>query len=239
MGNGSALYIQVAESLRNNILSEIWEVGHRLPPELELCEIFHVSRITIRNAIDILVHEGLVYRMRAKGTFVADWSQTKADSHFTLARSFTREMSELGRNAPTTWAQIEAAASSRRIAKLIGVSAGTPVMVLKRTRGEGSRPFAYFVTWFPFQKDFPQISAAYYGSFYTMLSDHGIILQIESEALEAISPTQELCTIFDVNHTTPLLKRTRRAKQVGENTFREYSECFYVGSKHRYYVDFS
>ncbi len=66
----SPLYSQIADDLRFKIVSGEWGEGEKIPPELDLCKIYEVSRITIRKAIDELVREGRLYRERAKGTFV-------------------------------------------------------------------------------------------------------------------------------------------------------------------------
>lgn len=60
------LYIQIAEELRMNIISEKWKPGTKIPPELELCDTYHVSRITIRKSIEELVKDKLVYRLFVK-----------------------------------------------------------------------------------------------------------------------------------------------------------------------------
>lgn len=73
-------YEQVADALRAGIIDGEQDRPVRLPPELELCEIHKVSRITIRRAMDILVREGLVERTPKRGTItvpgkIAQWKQ--------------------------------------------------------------------------------------------------------------------------------------------------------------------
>ena len=55
---GISLYVQLQNILREKILSGDYRVGEKIPPENELCEIYNVSRITVRKAIDTLVQEG-------------------------------------------------------------------------------------------------------------------------------------------------------------------------------------
>lgn len=63
------IYFEIERELRALIAR-----GHPhdlLPSEAELCRRFGVSRMTARAAIQPLIHEGLVYRVRGRGTFIA------------------------------------------------------------------------------------------------------------------------------------------------------------------------
>src|SRR5437660_2321569 len=62
-------YYQLKEIIREQIAS--WEPGQLIPSELELCQMYSVSRTTVRKALDHLTQEGLLYRIQGKGTFVA------------------------------------------------------------------------------------------------------------------------------------------------------------------------
>lgn len=70
MAVSGTLYYQVMEKIRGDILSGIYPVGTKLPSEPELQSKYGVSRVTIRNAVDGLVADGLVERVQGTGTFV-------------------------------------------------------------------------------------------------------------------------------------------------------------------------
>ena len=57
------LYIQLAYIIREDIQNGKYNAEQRIPTEKELSEIYSVSRITIRSALEILVKEGLLMRM--------------------------------------------------------------------------------------------------------------------------------------------------------------------------------
>ncbi len=65
-------YYQVYQVLHQKIARNEWAPGHMLPPEKELQEQFGVSRATVRQALDMLVSEGLITRHRGRGSFVAE-----------------------------------------------------------------------------------------------------------------------------------------------------------------------
>jgi len=64
------LYEQIYSDLYNKIATKEWTPGQRIPSEMQLCKQYGVSRITVRKAIDDMVHSGYLDRQRGKGTFV-------------------------------------------------------------------------------------------------------------------------------------------------------------------------
>lgn len=65
------LYHQLYEILRGKIRRGEWKPGDIIPPESELLESYQVSRTTVRQVLDLLTNEGLIYRQQGRGTFVA------------------------------------------------------------------------------------------------------------------------------------------------------------------------
>lgn len=65
------LYYQLVENIRNKIAQNVYVRGQMIPTELQLQEEYGVSRETVRKAIHTLVAEGLIEKIRGKGTFVA------------------------------------------------------------------------------------------------------------------------------------------------------------------------
>ena len=66
------LYYQLQELLHQQIGSGRFRVGDALPSEGELCRIFGVSRIVVRQALEVLEDDGEIVRRQGKGTFVAE-----------------------------------------------------------------------------------------------------------------------------------------------------------------------
>lgn len=65
-----ARYIQLATLFRTRIATGEWPVGSRIPNVDELAAEFTVARGTMREALGLLEQEGLLERLRAKGTFI-------------------------------------------------------------------------------------------------------------------------------------------------------------------------
>lgn len=60
----------VFTQLQMKIIFGEWPEGYRIPTEMELCEQYDVSRVTIRRALDGLVTQGYISRTRGRGSFV-------------------------------------------------------------------------------------------------------------------------------------------------------------------------
>jgi GntR family transcriptional regulator len=85
-------YLQLYEILRAKIRSE-WKPGDLIPTESDLINQYQVSRITVRQVLDMLVNEGLIYRERGRGSFVAHPTLTES---MTRIVSFTEDMRQRG-----------------------------------------------------------------------------------------------------------------------------------------------
>ncbi|SEH01282.1 GntR family transcriptional regulator/GntR family transcriptional regulator, histidine utilization repressor [Nonomuraea solani] len=65
------LHVQIRRALEARIRSGQWGPGTRIPTEVELCQEFEVSRITVQRALRDLADAGLIVRFRKRGSFVA------------------------------------------------------------------------------------------------------------------------------------------------------------------------
>ncbi len=63
------LYRQLADIIKNDIKNGIFAPGSKLPSENELARKYNMSRLTARQAVTVLVNEGLVERYHGKGSF--------------------------------------------------------------------------------------------------------------------------------------------------------------------------
>lgn len=64
------LYIQIYDQLYNSIVSGRYSVGDKLPSEKDLCTMFNVSRVPVREALCALELNGMVESMQGAGVYV-------------------------------------------------------------------------------------------------------------------------------------------------------------------------
>ncbi|MCJ7842884.1 GntR family transcriptional regulator [Lederbergia sp. NSJ-179] len=77
------MYQQIKEYIKEQIRSGELRLGDLVSSEIELMEKFHVSQITTKNALNGLAEEGIVERVRGKGTFVIDSELLKGSNQST------------------------------------------------------------------------------------------------------------------------------------------------------------
>lgn len=87
----------VIERLQQQVSLGILRPGDRLPTETELTEAFGVSRTTIREAVAVLEHAGLVVVRQGDGTYVADWTSGRESLDVRLQRAAALEVYEVRR----------------------------------------------------------------------------------------------------------------------------------------------
>jgi GntR family transcriptional regulator len=90
--DGIPKYIQLANLLREKLAAREYSPGQQIPTETELCERYKVSRVTVREAIDRLVQENLLYREQGRGTYV---TPQKLKRNVTKIYSFSYDMVRL------------------------------------------------------------------------------------------------------------------------------------------------
>lgn len=86
-------YKDLAKHLEKKIKFGEYTAGSQLPPEIEMSKKYRLNRHTVRSAIRELVEKGYAYRLRGKGTFVA---QCKIPYEISPKSRFTTTIDELG-----------------------------------------------------------------------------------------------------------------------------------------------
>lgn len=73
------LYIQIFNQIRDAILAGTFQVGDKLPSEKELCQMFGVSRVPVREALCALELNGLVESNQGQGVYVKEVNSVTND----------------------------------------------------------------------------------------------------------------------------------------------------------------
>lgn len=66
----AARYIEIKNSIRDDILNNRYRMGEKIPSERELSLTYGVTRVTLQKSMHLLEQEGFIERIHGKGMFV-------------------------------------------------------------------------------------------------------------------------------------------------------------------------
>ena len=149
MGREQSLTTQVRQDIMEHIRNKDYPEGVKIPTEKEFCERYGVSRITIRNAILSLVNDGVLFRVKGKGTFVKrkqiNWMFMTKDT------SFNQQILSMGMTPSTNVLNFEVIKASEAIAENLCIQEGESVIHLLRLRYANREPMAIVESFHPYE----------------------------------------------------------------------------------------
>lgn len=139
------LYHQLVSEIKTAISTGSLTAGTMLPNELDIAAQLHLSRPTVRKAMDELVRAGLLVRKRGVGTQVVSNEIRRPLSLSSLYTDLTRS----GVTPSTKVLEFDVVPAPRDIAEELNLAEGTEVYHLLRLRLENNQPLAIMENWIP------------------------------------------------------------------------------------------
>ncbi|MBO0601359.1 GntR family transcriptional regulator [Sporosarcina sp. E16_3] len=182
------MYAQIEDYLKSQILQGGFVIGMAIPSERELTDTFGVSRMTVRQSITNLVNEGLLYREKGRGTYVAT---PKIEQPLSLT-SFTEDMLSRGMKPSNKLVSFEKKIPEIDIAQELQLAKGEEVFIVKRIRYADDKPMAIERSYLPV-KLVPDLELNNIeGSLYSFIEkDKRLIISHASQRMEAVLVNKE------------------------------------------------
>lgn len=133
----TARYLEIADFLRAQVAGA--RPGERLPSDAELCDRFGVSRMTARQAVQVLAGERLLHRRRGAGTFVSPRTVPRL---LGSPLSFTESMRRRGLRTASELLETGWIQPTPEVAQVLGLDAGEQAIVVERLRLANDLPMA-------------------------------------------------------------------------------------------------
>lgn len=132
------MYYQLKKMIQDMIKDGRLKPGDMLPTEMELSDMFSISRTTTRQAITELVMEGMLYRIKSKGTFV---TENRVVQDFTNVIRASHNLLQ-AQNVKTTTKVLELIVEKADdlVCKMLQLRMGEDVIHLKRLRFVNGEP---------------------------------------------------------------------------------------------------
>lgn len=139
------LYQQLKDTLHQQIEQGAFQPDQLIPSERNLCARFHISRITVRQAISEMINEGILYRKQGKGTFVA---KPKVNQGLVRIVNFSKTILDLGMKPSTKVLGSEVVPADIQIAKILDLPVTDQVMKLFLLGMGDGQPLVYYESCF-------------------------------------------------------------------------------------------
>lgn len=253
--NGSPpVYREIAAELRSQIRSGRFAEGDRLPGENTLMERHKIARATARQALSVLINEGLAVAIRGSGIYVRAFRPLRRHG----ARRLSRELWGAGRAVWQTDAaerdyqvdgiRVREANAAEHVARALGIPEGSHVLERRRRYLLEGRPVQVATSYLPMAVLTGSAGLTEAGrriadtdtgpgGVYARLAELGQAPAHFTEEIRVRMPTPEECEELELSAGTPVLDVARTAL-TGAHRAVELNEMTMDGSAYVLQYDF-
>jgi GntR family transcriptional regulator len=223
-----SLRVQVERQMRDRIRQGDWRSGERIPSERTLIQSLEVSRTTLRQAVDTLIHEGMLERIHGSGTYV---STLRFDQHLDTVYSFYDQFQKAGtplEDAVVAAVEIEAGPT---VARALEISPGDLVYFVQRVRSVRGIPLMVNKSYLPASLYPGLLLEKRHASLYALMREHyGIRVDRAEDTLEAVDASPAIAELLRLKPRTSIMLVERRAysRQSDGNFAAVHYGCNYI-----------
>lgn len=229
--SGIPIYIQIQNDIKQKIEEGYWQVGTAIPAERQLAEMFNVSRMTVRQAIQGLVDDGVLQRRVGAGTFI---SERKLTERLEAVTSFTNLMIQEGKTPSTRVVAFGIKSASLQETEALQLPPNSNVMKVERVRYGDKVPILYETVAIPEivaeQLTREDIMNSLYEAIVTKL---GQSIGEAEQVMEAALISEKIAPYLEVKIGTPVMKLRQITKLSDGRPF-EFTRSQYVGSRFQF-----
>ena len=228
------LYAQIKDILRARILDGSYQPHQQMPSESEMMASFNVSRITVRQALNDLQNEGLIFRIHGKGTFV---SKPKAFQDLGRLQGFGEAMRQMGYETFARVLSIKSVLPSPQVAERLQLPKRARVTELQRVRFLNREPISLDVTYVPLAigNRLAKEDLAARDIFVILENDYGLALGHAELQIGSQLADETLATQLKVEEGSPVLF-IERTTHTADGMPIDYEHLYYRGDAFQYKV---
>ncbi|MGV8895819.1 MAG: GntR family transcriptional regulator [Rhodoglobus sp.] len=226
------MYDQLRQLILNLIEEGSLAPGDSLPGEHRLCELYGISRTVVRQALAQLQVEGVVERVKGKGTFVARPKIAESLVH-TLSGLYD-EVNRRGGHVHSDILRHEREPADDEVARLLEIQVGDPVVVLERLRWVDGEPWSLTTTWMPDAAGSHTLGVDMSeNSLYAVLDEFGITAASGIRSAEAVIASPEQAQLLQIDSGSALMM-LRSVSRDAQGVPMEHFVAYHRGDRSRF-----
>ena len=204
---GVPLYYQIMRDLKEQIIAGKLVPGRQLPSEADLTRRFDVSRVVVRQALQILEDQNLIRRVKGKGSFVSEGIADDATPHISGS---LEDLIHIGPETRIRVVEFRLVKATPDLAETFAIEEGADLFYVQRVRLVGDRPLAILSNHVPYEVGACLSLSELESQPLIVLIEKRAGFKIEwaSQVFEAVAADEETSRLLEVDLLTPLLKLT-------------------------------
>lgn len=223
------VYKIIEDSIKKRIEKGTLKNGDMIESENELKDVYSVSRMTVRIALNNLVNEGYLYKHKGKGTFV---NYTKIEKRLDGLTGFSEQMRENNITPTNKILSIKLTQATEIVSKRLSIEENEEVYQIERLRYADKTPVCFEVVYLP-KSIFPIIDESIFeGSFYDYVEKKIAKITYCTQKIEARQAGEKYSEYLDVNKDMPILYVSVVSNLENGRPF-EYTKCYYRGDQYK------
>lgn len=230
-----SLWMMISEYVEDQINKKAWPPGYIIPNETLLAQQFHVSRPTVRAALTKLEAQGLVRRIKGKGTIVQP--QFRLEESTIILQSFAKEMKKKGEPVVTKVLAFGLYPAPASVAEKLHIAAGDQVIRLLRLRYiEGkfeTGPLVYSESYTPVRFSFLLEHDMSTESLTQTLNDNDVYFRDGEKTLRPVILSDETAEVTGVVYSSLAILIETVWKDT-EGGYAEYSKAYWPMQKNTF-----
>ena len=233
-GNGKALFMQLQDIILSWIETGELKPNDRLPSERVLSDNYHVSRVTVRYALNDLVRTGAITKRHGKGYFVA--APRKIEYRLDSLLGFLEEFATKKMKCEISCLRQEFISPPEEVRDAFGMQSNEKVFLLSRLIIVEGEPLAIDYTYLP-------ASVAHLldglnldnSILYRIFEKNNYKLTTADQWISAGKPTAEEAKMLGKKPGSPVLVICRKTMVEGDALL-DYSRTVYRADRYQYFV---
>ncbi|MCM3616496.1 GntR family transcriptional regulator [Sutcliffiella horikoshii] len=227
------MYYQLESHIKNQINAGIILPGDSIPSEREYAENYGISRMTVRQAINSLVNEGLLYRKKGSGTFV---SEKKIEQPLQGLTSFTEDMRKRGMSPTSELIHFEVIPATTFIANELKINEYAPVYEIKRIRLADGEPMALETNYLSANMVKGLTEEVVNASIYAYIEEKlNLRIAHADQLIESIKASTEDGKLLKIEKGHPMLY-IQRNTYLQDGTPLELVKSVYRGDRYKFHI---